>query len=568
MLVLLAFVTAFSFGSLASAQDNTLVIGWEQEPPLLNPRSDLAFAVLMQPFYARGLWDWDLERNIFPVMAAEIPTLDNGRVTTLENGNTQVTISLREGLLWSDGEAITVDDCLFWHEILMDPTKGTIQRTSYPEVVESLEKVDDLTMVVTYNRPWPDFQSQAVPVCSYPEHVLGPSLEADGTIDNAPYFSGQGVVGYGPYVLSEWVVGDSMTFDVNPTWDGAAPGFNRVVLRFITETAQMQNAMQAGEIDVAFNWSDDQVAAYSAIEGTEVFSTPGVFGDAVWMNLGNGGNPALADINVRRAIIHATDRAAMAEALVGPGIEVPRSWYPEQFWPAESDLPLVEYNVDGARELLTAAGWIDDNGDETDENTEDTPTPRIAQDVAGVADGTPLILRFFTTTRQVRIDYQLLIQGYLNEVGISTQLLPVPATILFAGFLERGILTTGDFDMAIFALSSNPLSPFADAPTWFGCDNIPSAEDPNGNNGWGVCSPEFDALDLEVGSTLDPAERLAKAQEAQEALFGQQFWHGLYLRPTWYAINTARVTVDDNVRNVGTLSGNYFNQIELWQPAG
>jgi len=44
-----------------------------------------------------------------------------------------------------------------------------------------------------------------------PEHILGPVVEAEGTIDNAPYFLGQGTVGYGPYVLSEWQVGSSIT---------------------------------------------------------------------------------------------------------------------------------------------------------------------------------------------------------------------------------------------------------------------------------------------------------------------------------------------------------------------
>lgn len=324
---------AMSLGIVANAQDGSvLVIGWEQEPPLLSPRSDLAFAALMTNFYGRDVWNWDVNRQIYPEMVEEVPTVANGMVTTLENGATQVTYKLREGMVWSDGTPITTDDCLLTHELMMDPTKATFQRGTYPEVVESFEVVDDTTFVLTYNAPWPDFQSDSYATCgTFPAHIFRPILEAEGNIDNAPFWSGQGVVGYGPYVFTEWIVGESVRFEANPLWDGQAPAFSTVILRMITDTAQMQNALEAGEIDVAFNFSDDLVPGYQAIENTEVFSTPGVFGDAIWMNYGNGGHPALADKNVRIAIISAIDRKTLAEQLVGPGTEVPKAWHSSAF---------------------------------------------------------------------------------------------------------------------------------------------------------------------------------------------------------------------------------------------
>lgn len=544
----LIMAAVFALGGTVAAQGgSTLVIGWEQEPPLLTPRSDLAFAALMTNFYARDIWNWDVNREIYPVMVSEIPSFENGLVETLGNGNTKVTYKLRSGMMWSDGESVTSADCAFWHELMMDPTKGTFQRGSYPDVVESFDVVDDLTFSITYNVPFPDYLTSATATCGYPEHVLRPSLEADGTIDNAPYFSGQGVVGYGPYVFGEWRIGESVTFNANPLWDGEPVGFDTVILRFITDTAQMKNALEAGEIDVAFNWSDDLVPAYQAIENVEVFNTDGVFGDAVWMNVGNGGHPALTDVRVRKALVHAIDRATLAASLVGPGTKVPASWYPAQFVP--DDVTPLEFNVDGAKALLDEAGWVDSNGDGIRDK-----------------DGVSLILRFFTTDRQIRKDYQVAIQQYWADIGVRAQLFPVPATILFAGYLERGILSSGDFDIAIFALSASALSPFADAPEWFGCDGTPTPEKPNGNNGWGWCDPEYDRLDLEVGTTVDQTQRLALAQEAIRHFYDGQFWHGLYLRPTWYAINASAVD-PSTARDVGTLSSNYFNKIEYWKPA-
>ncbi|HEX2907792.1 MAG TPA: peptide ABC transporter substrate-binding protein [Phototrophicaceae bacterium] len=560
MLKSLRFIVAVLFllmlvAGVVSAQDEKiLVIGWEQEPPKLSPWADNTFGSLIDGFVRRDVWDWDVNRDIYPVMVEEVPTLENGGVETLDNGNTRVTVKLREDLVWSDGEPVTSDDCLIWHEVMIDPTKGAVQRENYPDVVESFEVVDDYTVTITYNKPWPDYTFDSEVQCGrLPAHIFRPILEADGNIDNAPFGSGEGVVGYGPYLFDEWTIGSQISLSKNPNWDGEPAKFDKVILRFITDSAQMLNALEAGEVDVTFNWSDDLVDSYSAIEGVEVFKTDGVYGDAVWMNVGNykglqEAHPILGDAKVREAIITAIDRVALAEELVAPGVGVPKSWTPAQFW--AEDLPYWDYDEAKANELLDEAGWVDTN----DNGTRDK-------------DGMELVLRFYTTTRQIRMDYQVVIQEYLSKVGVGVQLLPIPSNILFASFNDRGILDTGDFDLALFALSSNPLSPAFAAPDWFGCGSTPTAELPTGKNGWGACSEAFDEADLAVSTTIDPAERMELAGEAQKAFFDMGFWHGLYLRPTWYAVSTAVVNVDEEVQNLGTLSQNYFNHVEYWQPA-
>lgn len=537
----------------AQEDDTVIVIGWEQEPDLLNPMVDMTFASLLEDFYARDVWDWDRNREIYPIMVEDIPTPENGLVTILESGAPQVTYKLRQGMLWSDGEEVTADDCLFWHTLRMDRALGTFQRGEYPEIVESLEKTDDYTLVLTYAVPWPDYLVDEYMECRYPEHVLAPILEAEGTIDPAPYWRGQGVVGYGPYIFKEWILGDSMTFEPNPNWDGDPPIVDRVIAKFIPETAQMLNALDTGEIDIAFQWPDDQVANYEALDNVMVWSTPGVYGDAVWINMrdkekyGGTGHPALLDKRVREAIVYAMDRPAMAEGLIGPGIDIPKSWYPDQFWP--EDLGFREYNPEKAAQLLDEAGWL-------------------LNDATGIRekDGEPLILRFYTTTRQLREDYQALIQEYLMQVGIGTQLIAVPgASVLFASFPQRGILRTGDWDIALFALSAEPLSPNGTLD-WFGCRGIPTAEAPDGSNGWGFCDERHDELESLVETTIDPQQRMEYHYELEYRFFDSVVWNGLYLRPVWYALRTDRWN-PDTFQNLGTLENNYFNKCEYWAPS-
>ncbi|MBL8160504.1 MAG: peptide ABC transporter substrate-binding protein [Anaerolineae bacterium] len=543
---------------VARAQDEAvLVIGWEQEPDVLGDGSSSTFSQLLGDFYSRKAYGWNGAYQVYSDMMAEIPSIENGMVTTNEAGNTVVTHKLKEGLLWSDGEAVTADDCLFGHKLFSDTSTGSIFRSDYPSVVESLEKVDDLTIVQTFNTVYPDFLGSdnitVMPQCRYPEHVLQPLMDANGgTIDGLSFFTtGEGWVGFGPYTLESWTKGDNITMVANPNWTGQQPAFGRVILKFILESAQMQNALDTGEIDVAFNWQNDMLEGYQAIEGVEIWNTGSPYADALWFNIDEDGNnhPALRDVNVRKAIIHAIDRANITTAIAGEGVPVPGAFDSSVWWP--EGLEILGYDVALANQLLDEAGWVDSNGDGLRDK-----------------DGLNLILKFFTTPRQSRIDYQLAIQANLQEVGIGTQLFQVPGpAVLFASLTNLGIMASSDYDLAIYASSNDPVSPNVD-PSSFSCAGIPSPENPASGNFSHYCDPAFDELIPQIASTLDPAARLALKHQSVELMNSANFWAGLYVRVTWYAVRTDRVNTEGVKDGLGTLASNWFQQIEYWQPAG
>ena len=559
--LMLSLMMVIGVRVVGAQEGATIVIGWEQEPSLLTPASDMAFASYMANFYQRGHVEfYGNNAELTPLMIEEIPTVENGMVVTTDAGATQVTYKLRSGMLWSDGTPITAADCAVGHRLYSDETTGSFQRGTYLEQVASLEVVDDVTFVMTYKAAFPDYLVDATPHCEWPAHILTPLLDAGTQLQDMPFMSpagATGFVGYGPYVISEWRVGEQVTFSRNPNWGinawENAPAIDTVVTRFIFDASQMRNALEVGDIDLAFNWSVDQAGAYSALADTFVWSTPGVFQDAIWMNMQptdpSPASQALADVNVRKAIIHSLDRQKYITTLLDPdgtlGITVPPNYFHPN-WVPEDVQPLA-YDPDLALDLFADAGWTDTDGD-------------------GVLDdgaGNPFVIRAYTTTAQIRLDFLTLIQADLAAIGVNLQFFGVPGgTVLFASYEERGIISTGDFDFTVFALSFDPLSPNI-TPEWFTCDAI---RVPGGSNGYGFCNPEFDALIPQIATTVDAAAREELYHTTARMLSEGQFWHGLFPRNTFYAVNSAKFN-PDSMLDMGVLTGNYFNRVEFWTPA-
>ena len=222
--------------------------------------------------------------------------------------------------------------------------------------------------------------------------------------------------------------------------------------------------------------------------------------------------------------------------------DVPRSWFPAEFNPA--DLPFRDYDASYAQTLLDEAGWIDSNGN-------------------GIRDqyGMELTLRLVTTERRpVRQAYQEAIRDYLLAVGIGAELSAIPVIDLIG---ENGPWLSHDFDLMLFSLLPDVLSPNS-PPDLFGCEGITTRVNLDGLNGSGFCSKAHDLAAEWVQTTVDPADRMRYHRIVEFEMYEAAFWHGLYLRPTWYALSPDGWS-EDNFQFMGTLPNNTFSRIEFWQ---
>ena len=159
---------------------------------------------------------------------------------TSEDGRT-VTFTLRQGVKFHNGEDLTADDVVHSWETYIDPV---VTYASNWTIADSVEKVDDYTVAVT---------------TAEPNALLMPYISTSWSIIPKDYYEEVGATGFaenpvgtGPFMLEEWVKGDSITVVANPSyWRQGYPKLEKVIFKFMPESATRIAAIQTGEIDIS-----------------------------------------------------------------------------------------------------------------------------------------------------------------------------------------------------------------------------------------------------------------------------------------------------------------------------
>ena len=123
---------------------------WWQAPTILNvhlasgTKDSDASRVVYEPLAA-----FNPDANFVPILAADMPSLDNGG---LAKDGTSVTWKLKKGVVWHDGKPFTADDVVFTWEYAADPATGATTIGNY-ENIERIDKLDDHTVKVVFKVP-------------------------------------------------------------------------------------------------------------------------------------------------------------------------------------------------------------------------------------------------------------------------------------------------------------------------------------------------------------------------------------------------------------------------------
>ena len=158
---------------------------------------------------------------------------------------TVVTLKLKDGLKWHDGEAITADDVIFTLDVNADTNNGAGNTNAViiNDQPVTYEKIDDLTVQITLpvaSVSYPDLLGQ---VTLIPEHVFEGNTNIVGAEAN---MSG---IGSGPYKLSEFVQDQYLVVEKNEDYYMGAPAINTITFKIISDTAAQEVALMNGEIN-------------------------------------------------------------------------------------------------------------------------------------------------------------------------------------------------------------------------------------------------------------------------------------------------------------------------------
>ncbi|MBI3635406.1 MAG: peptide ABC transporter substrate-binding protein [Candidatus Rokubacteria bacterium] len=414
-----------SFAPTKRGGGGMLKVLWWQAPTLLNPH----FAVGTKDqdgsrIFYEPLGAYDPEGNVFPVLAAEIPSLQNGGVS---KDGTSVTWKLEKNVAWHDGKPFTAADVVFNWEYVMEPGAAATTQGQYRDI-KTIDKLDAHTVKITYKQPMP-FWSTAF--CGptgmlIPKHLFeafkgGKSREAPTNLKP---------VGTGPYKFVDFKPGDIVRGEINTNYHAAnRPFFDQIEMKGGGDAASAARAvLQTGEYDFAWNMqvADDILKRLEQSGKGHVDIAPAGNMEHIQCNQtdpwtevdgerssAKTKHPFLLDPAVRQALNLLVDRASIHEEIYGRQGKSTANFLnaPERF---RSKNMKWEFSVEKANQILETGGW------------------KRGADGIRAKDGKKLKMVYQTSINPERQKCQQIVKQAAAKAGIELELKSVVASVYFS----------------------------------------------------------------------------------------------------------------------------------------
>ena len=320
------------------------------------------------------------------------------------------TITMKEGLKWSDGEDLTAEDVVWSIEAVQKATKiNSIYTAAFKNISDMT--IDGNVITMTLSTTYASMKDVLAQFCILPKHCLENADPAN--IDADAYWKNPVTSGY--YMMDELNVGNYFTLKLNPYYEGTAPKIEKVTVSYVSDYL---TAAQAGSADYLYGNASDLVEGMETLPNYTSIPVDVLFYKYFQFNMkGVDGkeNTAMQNVEVRKALIEAIDRATLASFY--PSANVLNSGVPNSH-EAYNGYE-YEYNPEQAKADLAAAGY------------DMSRTLRIC----------------YYNNDQTSIDLINMVVYYLQQAGLT-----VEATLSNDGTTD--LFTTRDYDMGFKGKSS------------------------------------------------------------------------------------------------------------------
>jgi ABC-type transport system substrate-binding protein len=224
----------------------------------------------------------------------------------------------------------------------------------YAGLIQSIEATDQYTVTFNLCRPDPAFLSK---IAFSPFAIYSKDWIESTTGDTTRTSEGlEAPVGTGPYMVSEWTRGESLTFTAFPDYWGEAPQAETLVLRWSTESAARLTELQAGTIDGFDNVAPEDFATIEGDSNLHLQIRPAL--NTFYVGMTNT-FPPFDNQQVRQAIAMGIDRQRIVDNFYPAGSEVASHFTPCSIPNACEGQPWYDFDVEAAKALLAEAGFPD-----------------------------------------------------------------------------------------------------------------------------------------------------------------------------------------------------------------
>jgi peptide/nickel transport system substrate-binding protein len=422
-----------------------------------------------------GLVTRDKQLKIAPALAESWETLTP----------THWRFHLRKGVKFHNGDPFTAEDVLFSAQRVR--ANGSNFLSNVPPDAKFV-KVDDYTVDVMLDAPnpilisqWDGWYIMDKKWCE--EHDAVAPTPASAT---TPSYATLHENGTGPFTIESHQPGVKTVFKAFPGWWGKPEhNLKEIVFTPIGSDATRVAALLSGEVDVVEPVPLQDIQRVNASGGATVMNGPEIrtiflgmdqTRDELLYSSVKGKNP-FKDVRVREAFYKAIDIEAI-KSRVMRGLSTPSAlMIAPQLFALSKDFTRPKYDPDGAKKLLTEAGYPDGF-----QLTMDCPNDRYVNDAA-ICQA---------------------VVGMLARIGVKVDLLAQPKALYFAKVLKPGGFKTSFYLLGWTPASSDSHNVLHDI---LGCRDDPKDSTRGEANLGGYCNKEVDALTDKILVEADTAKR-------------------------------------------------------------
>jgi len=292
-----------------------------------------------------GLFTYDQQNNLKGDLAEGITADDRG---------TTYTVKLKPHLTWQDGAPLTADDVAFTYHVIQNPDAQSPYQSSWQGI--KVTAVDPLTVTFVLPNQLSSFP-YSLTNGIVPKHILGSeSMQALRTLP----FNTSRPVGAGPFMFSALEVSGNdvnkrqvrVALDPFAHYNGGQPKLNRFVVRSFSDESQMVASYRNQEINAMVGLTAVP-KEFQHDANTRIYNLP--FTAAV-MTFFRTTQPLLGDVNVRQALVRATNTNAIIKNLGYPSEPVREPILQSQIG-YNASLAQAGFDPVSSALLLEQAGW-------------------------------------------------------------------------------------------------------------------------------------------------------------------------------------------------------------------